>query len=209
MLSKFPRQTLIFRLPPPYLQESKELTATCHCHNNQCRISCGDLLASSKSLVVEKMSQLLLLLPHTPTGGSMLYRPSGLRMLTRGRAWMGWGINKSIMCKYALGLSCFHLLLTGKYGLSLSWNVKTQELDRLFGMEVSTVDLSAGFGLGYPHWCRDFFKGSSMAHWHPALGIGASVSGVITYSFALPCPLYSVNLGSSHGDTAGFSYLGP
>lgn len=86
MLSKFPRQTLIFRLPPPYLQESKELTATCHCHNNQCHMSCGDLLASSKSLVVEKMSQLLLLLPHPPTGGGMLYRPSGLRMLTRGRA---------------------------------------------------------------------------------------------------------------------------
>lgn len=81
----------------------------------------------------------------------MLYRPSGLRMLTRLRTQMGWGINKSIVCKYVLGLLCFHLLLAGKYGLSLSLNVKTQELDRLFGMEVSTVGLSAGFGLGYPH----------------------------------------------------------
>lgn len=69
-------------------------------------------MISCKSLVVEDMSQLLFLLLHPP-GGSVLYRPPGLRMLSRGEP-EGDGQYINPVCKYAFGL------LYGKYGLSLS-----------------------------------------------------------------------------------------
>lgn len=70
-------------LPPPHLQESKELVIICHCSHSQSHISCGDSLASSRNLVVKKPSQLLFLFPHLPGGN--FYSPSGLNVLTGAR----------------------------------------------------------------------------------------------------------------------------
>lgn len=43
-----------------------------------------------------------------------------------------------------------HLLLTGKYGLSLSWNVKNQELGNILACKLAEWALQLTLVSGYP-----------------------------------------------------------
>lgn len=51
-----------------------------------------------------------------------------------------------------LSLLDSHLLLTGKYGFSLSWNVKSQELGNILGCKLAEWTLQLASVPGYPQW---------------------------------------------------------
>lgn len=170
-------------------------------------VSCGDLSASSRSLVVKKMSQLLFLLPQFP-GKSVFSRPSGLRVCwlghpARGRAWAGWGINKFTVRKDARGLSGSCLLLASKYSLSLSWNVKSQELGSILACKSAEWAFRLALVLECPHWGKRVLSKLQRGSLAPAMGIRDRVPTGITCSFALPFSLSSTIL-----EVAGSPYLG-
>lgn len=129
----------------------------------------------------------------------------------RGGAWVGRGINKSTVCKDALGLLDSHLLLTGKYGLSLSWNVKSQELGNILACKLAEWALQLTLVPGYPQGGKSILdKGpawlSDTSQW--GLGPESQVPRGLTCSFTLPCSLCSTILGITHGEEAGSTDFG-